>query len=124
MVDKRQHIRVPFSAKARLSSEDIIPADVTISNLSFGGLLFHTTSVFELGKMVTIHVSGKFKNISFKERVVGKIVAVHRGPAGNSFGVRFIAYLDPEKEPSLYQWVENHEGKITPSFIRNSTGEG
>ncbi len=123
MVDKRQHIRVPFSAKAKLSTEDTIPVDVTVSNMSFGGLLFHTTAVFELGKMVTINISGKFKEKAFKERTIGRIVAVHRGPAGNSFGVRFIGYLSPEKEPALYNWVDGHEGKTTPSFLRNSAEE-
>lgn len=122
MVNKRQHIRVPFSAQARLSAEDTTPADVTISNMSFGGLLFHTTDVFELGKIVSIHISGKFQETPFKERVTGRIVAVHRGPAGNSFGIRFIAYLSPEKEPSLYGWVDSHEGKPIPSFLRNSAG--
>ncbi|MFQ5587814.1 MAG: PilZ domain-containing protein [Nitrospiria bacterium] len=122
MVDKRKHIRVPFSAKARLSAEDTEPVDVAISNLSFGGLLFHTAAVFELGKMVSIHVSGKFKENAFKERVTGRIVAVHRGVAGNSFGIRFITYLTPEKEPALHDWVDSHEGKPIPSFLRSSMG--
>lgn len=122
MVDKRQHIRVPFSGKARLSAEDTTPVDVTISNMSLGGLLFHTASVFDLGKRVTIHISGVFEEKTFREMVTGKIVAVHRGPAGNSFGIRFLSYLNEEKSPCLYGWVDSHEGKPIPSFLRNSTG--
>ena len=122
MVDKRQHIRVPFSGKARLSSEDETPVHVTISNMSLGGLLFHTSHVFDLGKLVTIQISGTFQDKTFQERVTGKVVAVHRGPAGNSFGIRFLSYLNPEREPSLWAWVDSHEGKPIPSFLRNSTG--
>lgn len=122
MVDKRQHIRVPFSGKARLSTRDDVPVDVTISNMSFGGLLFHTSHLFDLGKQVVINISGTHEDTSFREMVTGKIVAVHRGPVGNSFGIRFISYLTQEKSPCLYSWVDSHEGKPIPSFLRNSTG--
>jgi len=122
MVDKRQHIRVPFTGKARLSTEDTTPVDVTISNMSLGGLLFHTSSLFDLGKHVTIHISGVFEEKTFREMVTGKIVTAHRGPAGNSFGIRFLSYLTEEKSPCLFGWVDSHEGKPIPSFLRNSTG--
>lgn len=122
MVDKRQHIRVPFSGKARLSTRDDVPVDVTISNMSLGGLLFHTPHVFDLGKQIVVNISGTYEDKVFRELVTGKIVAVHRGPAGNSFGIRFISYLTEEKSPCLFGWVDSHEGKPIPSFLRNSSG--
>lgn len=121
-MDKRRHVRVPFAGKARLSTEDIEPTSVTISNMSLAGLLFHTSQAFDLGKMITIQITGTFNEKTFKERVVGNIVAIHRGPAGNSFGIRFLTFLCEEKEPSLFGWVDSHEGKPIPSFLRNSIG--
>ena len=96
--------------------------DVTISNMSLGGLLFHTSKAFELGTHMTIVLRGVFQEKPFEETVQGRIVTVHRGPAGNSFGVRFITYLEPDEQPSLHAWVESHEGKPLPSFLRNSRG--
>lgn len=119
MMNKRQFQRVPFSGKAKLVAEQE-SVEVTISNMSLGGLLFHTSNAFDLGKEVIIQIKGSFLKKSFKERVIGKVVAVHRGPIGNSFGIRFLAYLNPEREPSLYAWVESHQDRPSPSFLRNS----
>ncbi|MFQ5597461.1 MAG: PilZ domain-containing protein [Nitrospiria bacterium] len=118
-MNKRQHQRVPFSGKAKLVAEKA-EVDVTISNLSLGGLLFHTSSDFDLGKEVIIHISGTFRRKTFNERVIGRIVASHRGPVGNSFGIRFLSYLNPEREPTLHSWVESHQDNPSPSFLRNS----
>jgi len=118
-MNKRVHLRVPFSGKAKLVAEKD-SVDVTISNMSLGGLLFHTSEGFDLGKEVIININGTYRRKTFTEKVVGKIVAVHRGPVGNSFGIRFLSYLNPEREPSLYAWVESHKDKPSPSFLRNS----
>jgi len=120
-MDKRRHLRVPFAGKARLSAgEETV--DVSTSNMSLGGLLFHTLETFELGQQVTLRLSGTFQEKPFEEEVRGRVVTVHRGPAGNSFGIRFTFYLEAETQPSLHGWVESHQGKPLPSFLRNSAG--
>ncbi len=118
-MNKRQHLRVPFAGRAKLLAEKEA-VDVTISNMSLGGLLFHTSKKYDLGKEVIIHINGTFRRKSFQEKVIGRIVATHRGPVGNSFGIRFLSYLSREREPSLYAWVESHKDKPSPSFLRNS----
>ena len=120
-MDKRRHLRVPFAGKAKVTAAKG-SVDVTISNMSLGGLLFHTLESFELGQQVTLQLSGTFQEKAFQETVRGKIVTVHRGPAGNSFGARFTFYLESEAQPALYGWVESHQGKPLPSFLRNSAG--
>ncbi len=118
-MNKRLHLRVPFSGKAKLVAGKAA-AEVTISNMSLGGLLFHTSEEFDLGKEVIINISGTYRRKSFDEKVIGRIVAVHRGAVGNSFGIRFLSYLNAEREPSLFSWVESHKDKPSPSFLRNS----
>ncbi len=122
-MDKRKHVRVPFAGKAKLSIENCKPVDVTISNMSLAGLLFHSSKDFDLGKLITVQVSGVFREKSFKEMVSGRIVTVHRGPVGNSFGLQFLAHLTEERSPSLVGWIDDYdEAKPMPSFLRNSSG--
>lgn len=121
-MNKRQHLRVPFAGKAKLVAEKD-SVEVTISNMSLGGLLFHTSEKYDLGKEVIVHINGTYRKKKFNEKVMGKIVAVHRGPVGNSFGIRFLSYLNSKREPSLYAWVKSHKDKPTPSFLRNSREE-
>jgi len=120
-MDKRRHLRVPFAGKAKLKSGGG-SVDVTISNMSLGGLLFHTLESFDLGQQVSLRLSGTFQEKPFEEEVRGRVVTVHRGPVGNSFGIRFTFYLEADVQPALYAWVESHQGKPMPSFLRNSTG--
>ncbi|MFQ5543702.1 MAG: PilZ domain-containing protein [Nitrospiria bacterium] len=120
-MNKRQHVRVPFFGKASVLIEGL-PLEVSISNLSMGGLLLHTSESFDLGCELATRLSGKLSGIFFEENVDGRIVAVHKGSAGNSYGIRFKEYLDQEKQPSLYSWVNNHQEKPSPSFLRNTIG--
>jgi len=120
-MNKRQHVRVPFFGKASVMIEGL-PLEVTISNLSMGGLLLHTSRSFDLGSELSTRLSGKLVGVLFEETVDGRVVAVHKGPAGNSYGIRFKEYLDQARQPSLYSWVNNHQEKPVPSFLRNTIG--
>lgn len=119
MNNKRMHVRVPFSGRAKIVAQKD-QTDVTISNMSLGGLLFHTTQVFDLGKEIVIDIGGIFQDKQFTEKVIGRIVASHRGPAGNSFGIRFLSYLNSDREPSLCAWVNSHQDTPSPSFLRST----
>lgn len=119
MNNKRMHIRVPFAGRAKIVAQQDL-TDVTISNMSLGGLLFHTTEVFDLGKEVVIDIAGTFEDKKFTEKVIGRIVASHRGPVGNSFGIRFLTYLSEGREPSLCAWVNSHQDTPSPSFLRST----
>ncbi len=119
MNNKRAHVRVPFVGRAKIVAQKD-QTDVTISNMSLGGLLFHTTQAFDLGKEVVIDISGTFQENPFAEKVIGRIVASHRGPAGNSFGIRFLSYLNSDREPSLCAWVNSHQDTPSPSFLRST----
>ena len=119
MNNKRAYMRVPFAGKAKVVAQQD-QTDVTISNMGLGGLLFHTTQVFDLGKEVIIDIAGTFQEKQFAEKVIGRIVASHRGPAGNSFGIRFLTYLTTGREPSLCAWVNSHQDMPSPSFLRST----
>lgn len=117
--EKRRHSRIPFFGKAKISTSPR-SIEVMISNISLGGLLFHSNKDFELGKEMVIQVKGAHKGKSFEEKVTGRIVAVHRGTAGNSYGLQFGAYLDESRQPCLLASVTGSRKKGITSFLRDS----
>ncbi|HIE64722.1 MAG: PilZ domain-containing protein [Nitrospira sp.] len=116
-MDKRQHYRVPFTGKAKVSTETR-SVEVTISNMSLGGLLLHAKKRFDLGKELTVKISGTHRGKSFREIVLGKIVVTHLSPDGNAYGLQFLDYIDQEQQPSLYSWVSSRQKKAISSFLR------
>jgi len=118
-MEKRQHSRVPFSGKAKIATATR-PIEVTISNISLGGLLFHSKKDFELGKEMVIQIKGTHRGKDFEEKVTGKIVAVHRSSAGNSFGLQFGTYLDESRQPYLLAAVTGSRKKGITSFLRDN----
>jgi hypothetical protein len=119
-MDQRKHPRVPFFGTAKISTESK-PIEVTISNMSQGGVLLHSNKPFELGKEMTVQISGTYRGKTFQEKVFGRVVAVHRGPVGNSYGLQFSTYLDPERQPSLCSWLNRSKKKGITSFLRDSS---
>lgn len=117
--EKRRHSRVPFSGKAKIPTSPRA-VEVMISNISLGGLLFHSKKDFELGKEMVIQVKGSHRGKGFEEKVTGRIVAVHRGTAGNSYGLQFGAYLDESRQPFLLATVTGSRKKGITSFLRDS----
>ncbi|HLG22572.1 MAG TPA: PilZ domain-containing protein [Candidatus Manganitrophaceae bacterium] len=118
-MEQRKHSRVPFFGKAKIVT-GTRSFDVTISNVSLGGLLLHSNKTLELGQEMGIQVHGVYKGKKFEEKVTGKIVAVHRGNVGNSYGLQFSAYLESERQPSLFAWVTTSRKKGISSFLRDS----
>lgn len=119
-MDKRQHLRVPFHGKAKVSTE-ARSVEVTISNMSLGGLLLHTKKRFDLGKEVTVHISGTHRGKSFREKVFGRIVVTHRSPDGNAYGLQFSSYLDRQQQPALFSWLSGRQKKAISSFLRDTS---
>jgi hypothetical protein len=120
MMDQRKHPRVPFFGTAKISTE-AKPIEVTVSNMSLGGVLLHSNKPFELGKEITVQINGTYRGKTFQEKVFGRIVAVHRGPVGNSYGLQFGIYLDSERQPCLFAWVNRSKKKAITSFLRDSS---
>lgn len=117
-MDQRKHPRIPFFGTAKILTETR-SIEVTISNMSLGGLLLHSNKPFDLGKELIIQISGTYRGKQFKERVLGRIVAIHRGPVGNSYGLQFGSYLDEERQPSLFASVSKSKKKTITSFLRD-----
>lgn len=117
-MEQRQHPRVPFIGQAKIVAERRA-CEVTISNVSVGGFLLHSDKSFNLGKELTVQVCGVYRKKKFEEKIVGRIVTVHRSSAGNAYGLQFSAYLDPGHHPALLAWVTGRKKKIT-SFLRKS----
>ncbi|MFY9268786.1 MAG: PilZ domain-containing protein [Candidatus Manganitrophaceae bacterium] len=118
-MDQRQHSRVPLFTKAKVVS-GARPLEITVSNISLGGLLFHSIKDFELGKEMVIQIKGTFRSKEFEEKVTGRIVAVHRSSAGNSYGFQFGVYLEESRHPSLVAFVNRSRKKGITSFLRDS----
>lgn len=118
-MEKRRHSRIPFFGKAKITTATR-PIEVAISNISLGGLLFHSNKDFELGKEMVIQIKGAHKGKEFEEKVTGRIVAVHRGSAGNSYGLQFGTYLDESRQPCLLASVTGSRKKGITSFLRDN----
>jgi hypothetical protein len=119
-MDQRKHPRIPFFGTAKISTETK-PVEVTVSNMSLGGVLLHSDKPFELGKEMTVHITGTYRGKKFQEKVFGRVVAVHRGAVGNSYGLQFSIYLDSERQPCLFAWVNRSKKKAITSFLRDSS---
>lgn len=119
-MDQRKHPRVPFFGTAKISTEKK-PIEVTISNMSQGGVLLHSNKPFELGKELTVQISGTYRGKTFQEKVFGRVVAVHRGPVGNSYGLQFSMYIDADRQPNLSAWLNRSKKKAITSFLRDSS---
>ncbi len=118
-MDQRRHPRISFCGKARLSTE-LHAFDVEISNISLGGLHFHSDHVFDLGSGVTVEISGIYRGKRFEEKVIGKVVTVHRKQDENSFGLKFLSYLDPGHQPVLASYVQKSNKRRITSFLRDA----
>lgn len=117
-MDLRQHPRVPFFGKARILN--VKPTcEVAISNMSAGGLLLHTSKMFDLGKELTVEIKGVYRKKPFEEKVMGRIVAAHRSGVGNSYGLQFSSYLDSDEHPALYSLITTSKRKKITSFLRD-----
>ncbi|MBI3804662.1 MAG: PilZ domain-containing protein [Nitrospirae bacterium] len=117
-MEKRRHSRVPLFTKATITTA-ARPVQITISNISLGGLLFHCSKDFELGKEMVVQIKGTHRRKDFEEKVTGRIVAIHRGTAGKSYGLQFGAYLDEDRQPALLAFVSGSKKKAITSFLRD-----
>ena len=103
-LDQRKQPRVAFSGKGMIAS-GARPVEITVSNISLSGLLFHAKERFDLGKQLTLKIKGE-EGKSFEEQVAGRIVAVHRGEADHSYGLEFLAHLTSERQPCLFAKIQ------------------
>jgi hypothetical protein len=96
--------------------------DITIGNVSAGGVLFHTGHQFNLGEMMKVIFRGTYQGKDFEESVPGKIVTVSRivsrKDSSNSYGLKFSTDLIEEGQPFLSGFVNRTRGKGI-SFLRN-----
>ena len=117
--EKRQHPRIAFLGTASISMEKNT-VDVSITNMSMGGLHFHCNGVFDLGGEVCMHVKGAYRGKQFEEMVSGRIVTVYRSRGENSYGLQFALALDSERQPFLVRSLQGRKKRGVLSFLRDS----
>ncbi|MEK7285933.1 MAG: PilZ domain-containing protein [Nitrospirota bacterium] len=115
--DKRKYPRVPLTTSASILVEEA-SIEITIGNMSMGGILFHTQHQFDLGKTMTIVFCGVYQGKDFKEAVLGKIMTVSRKDSGSSYGFQFSTQLDADLQPFLAGFVNRTKGSDI-SFLRD-----
>lgn len=103
--DKRKQPRIPFSGTGKILVEKKL-VDITFSNISLSGLLFHAQPRLELGQELTLRVRGEHEGELFEEMVTGRIVAVHGGERGHSYGLQFVSHLSADVQPCLFTKIE------------------
>lgn len=104
-LDQRKQPRIAFSGKGSVIFGPR-PIEISIGNISLSGLLFHTKERFDLGKLLTLRITGEEEEKPFEEQVSGRIVAVHRSDSSHSYGLQFLALLTAEKHPSLFGKIQ------------------
>lgn len=104
-LDQRKQLRIAFSGKGSVVFGPR-PIEITISNISLSGLLFHARERFDLGKLLTLRIIGDEGGKPFEEKVTGRIVAVHRGDGSHSYGLQFLALLAAERQPCLFAKIQ------------------
>ena len=104
-LDQRKQPRIAFSGKGSVVFGPR-PIEITISNISLSGLLFHAKEQFDLGKLLTLRIIGEEEGKPFEEKVSGRVVAVHRGNGSHSYGLQFLALLAAERQPCLFAKIQ------------------
>ena len=113
MDNRRKHERVDFRAKAEvISLADQARFTAYVSTLSRGGLGMHSEQFLEVGAPVEIKIPVRGQDVDQQiETVRGKVVAVHIGEAGNSYGIEFDQMLDAYHQPGLFAYMEKQINK-------------
>lgn len=106
-LDARKHRRIPFLAQGKVLLRPQ-PIVVTIRNLSFSGLRFECAARFDLGKPITLLVSGELDGRPFDETVEGRVMAIRRGAGEHAYGLQFTTLLSPERQPHLTALLSQH----------------
>lgn len=104
-LDQRKQPRIAFSGKGSVVFGPR-PIEITISNISLSGLLFHANERFDLGKLLTLRIIGEEEGKPFEEKAAGRVMAVHRGDSSHSYGLQFLALLTAEKQPCLFAKIQ------------------
>ena len=110
MENRRKHERVDFRAKAEvISLADSSRFAAYVSTLSRAGLGMHSQQFLEVSTPVEIKISVRGEDGGRRtETVRGKVVGVHVGEAGNSYGIEFDQMLNAYSQPSLFAYVKKH----------------
>lgn len=100
-LDQRKQPRIAFAGKGIITS-GARPIEITVSNISLSGVLFHTKERFDLGKQLNLKIKGEENGKPFEEQLAGRVVAIHRGEQTHSYGLQFVAHLTAERQPCLF----------------------
>ena len=113
--NRRKHERVDFRVKAEVASlVDRTHSNAYVSTLSRGGLGMHSQQFLEAGTPVEIKIPVRGKDGGQQvETVQGKVVQVHVGEAGNSYGIEFDQVLNVYSQPILFAYVEKQINKAS-----------
>lgn len=104
-LDQRKQSRIAFTGKGSVVLGQR-PIEITISNISLSGLLFHAKERFDLGKLLTLRILGEEEGKPFEEKVSGRVMAAHRGNGSHSYGLQFPALLTAEEHPCLFSKIQ------------------
>ena len=115
MDNRRKHERVDFRAKAEvISLVDQTRFGAYVSTLSRTGLGMHSQRFLEVGTPMEVKIPVRGEDGGQRiETVRGKVVAVHVGEAGNSYGIEFDQMLNAYRQPSLFAYVEEQISKAS-----------
>jgi len=99
---------VDFRAKAEVVSlADQSQFSAYVSALSRSGLGMHSERFLEVGTPIEIKIPVRGEDgEQLIETVRGKVVGVHIGEAGNSYGVEFDQILNAYHQPRLFAYIE------------------
>lgn len=113
MENRRRHERVDFRAKVDvISLADQTQFSAYVSTLSRTGLGMHSQRFLEVNTTVEIKIPVRGEDGGQRiETVRGKVVGVHVGEAGNSYGIEFDQMLNAYNQPALFAYVEEQINK-------------
>jgi hypothetical protein len=107
--------RIDFRVRAEVVSlADQARSSAYISTLSRGGLGMHSQQFLEVGTAVEMKIPARDKEGGQQiETIRGKVVQVHVGEAGNSYGIQFDQPLNAYGQPNLFAYLGRKTGSAS-----------
>ena len=112
---RRKHERITFLADAQvISPKEKTSFTDSITTLGRQGLGMFAQGFLETNSLIEIFITFKDPAGGTQtERVQGRVTGVQVGVDGNTFGVEFHEKLDREKNPALFQYLNQLQSRTS-----------